>query len=260
MDPKSEGWLDETKVLLMGAWDVLGKRGPMLIDEIARLRAEVAEWKAAASGRTVSCVCGKAVPSGEEVKKALSAIDDPGWRAMYPEIGTIIDALYAAESKSSALSAERGHFEKQGIELCHAYGNALIKAHDDKRTIEGLAHELEIQRGNVGALSAQVEAKKEILRRLKIIITSALPGKEKARLGDWNKEVILGWFDDGAISSAHEAKPLPLVLYCPRGHQHIDEGEWSTKPHKTHQCQQIVVSNEYHADDAEANSCMLFSS
>lgn len=31
--------------------------------------------------------------------------------------------------------------------------------------------------------------------------------------------------------------PVPLVLYCPAGHPHVDEGEWATKPHKTHQCQ-----------------------
>lgn len=30
--------------------------------------------------------------------------------------------------------------------------------------------------------------------------------------------------------------PIPLVMYCPAGHQHIDEGEWATKPHKTHRC------------------------
>ncbi len=28
------------------------------------------------------------------------------------------------------------------------------------------------------------------------------------------------------------------ILYCPKCHkQHIDENEWYTKPHKTHQCQ-----------------------
>lgn len=31
--------------------------------------------------------------------------------------------------------------------------------------------------------------------------------------------------------------PRPMVLYCPAGHQHIDEGEWATRPHKTHRCQ-----------------------
>lgn len=30
---------------------------------------------------------------------------------------------------------------------------------------------------------------------------------------------------------------IPLVMYCPVGHQHVDEGEWRTRPHKTHQCQ-----------------------
>ena len=42
------------------------------------------------------------------------------------------------------------------------------------------------------------------------------------------------WLDD---------TPLPLVMYCPAGHQHIDEGEWATKPHKTHQCQVKVTSD-----------------
>lgn len=32
--------------------------------------------------------------------------------------------------------------------------------------------------------------------------------------------------------------PIPVVIDCPRcGCRHIDEGEWATKPHKTHQCQ-----------------------
>lgn len=34
--------------------------------------------------------------------------------------------------------------------------------------------------------------------------------------------------------------PIPLAMFCPRGHQHIDEGEWATRPHKTHQCQQEI--------------------
>lgn len=39
------------------------------------------------------------------------------------------------------------------------------------------------------------------------------------------------------------AKPVPQVLYCPAGHQHVDEGEWATKPHKTHLCQRITESD-----------------
>lgn len=31
---------------------------------------------------------------------------------------------------------------------------------------------------------------------------------------------------------------IPTLLWCPEcGEQHIDEGEWETRPHKTHQCQ-----------------------
>lgn len=31
---------------------------------------------------------------------------------------------------------------------------------------------------------------------------------------------------------------VPLHIYCPQcGDLHIDEGEWATRPHKTHQCQ-----------------------
>jgi hypothetical protein len=31
--------------------------------------------------------------------------------------------------------------------------------------------------------------------------------------------------------------PEPLVLHCPRcGLQHVDEGEWATRAHKTHLC------------------------
>lgn len=40
-------------------------------------------------------------------------------------------------------------------------------------------------------------------------------------------------------------KPTPLVLYCPQGHGHIDEGEWATKPHKTHQCQFVTDAMDH---------------
>lgn len=43
--------------------------------------------------------------------------------------------------------------------------------------------------------------------------------------------------DDRARSN-----PVPMVLYCPAGHQHIDEGEWATNPHKTHRCQHITIA------------------
>lgn len=33
------------------------------------------------------------------------------------------------------------------------------------------------------------------------------------------------------------ADSIPMALNCPAcGAQHIDEGEWATKPHRTHLC------------------------
>lgn len=34
--------------------------------------------------------------------------------------------------------------------------------------------------------------------------------------------------------------PVPMVLYCPAGHQHIDKDGWDKRPHKTHLCTEIV--------------------
>lgn len=34
------------------------------------------------------------------------------------------------------------------------------------------------------------------------------------------------------------ANPTPMELVCPNcGTQHVDQGEWETRHHKTHQCQ-----------------------
>ncbi len=33
--------------------------------------------------------------------------------------------------------------------------------------------------------------------------------------------------------------PIPMLIWCPFGHRHIDEGELATKPHHTHACQHL---------------------
>ncbi len=34
-----------------------------------------------------------------------------------------------------------------------------------------------------------------------------------------------------------QAVGIPIVLHCPHCHkQHLDEGIWATRPHRTHQC------------------------
>ncbi len=33
------------------------------------------------------------------------------------------------------------------------------------------------------------------------------------------------------------SKPVAAVLFCPScGKLHLDEGEWTTRPHRTHRC------------------------
>ncbi len=44
-----------------------------------------------------------------------------------------------------------------------------------------------------------------------------------------------------ALADSYKAKvfePIPMLLRCPNCTAvHIDEGEWATRPHKTHRCQ-----------------------
>lgn len=30
---------------------------------------------------------------------------------------------------------------------------------------------------------------------------------------------------------------IPMILHCPKGHRHVDKGEFATKKHHTHACQ-----------------------
>jgi hypothetical protein len=45
---------------------------------------------------------------------------------------------------------------------------------------------------------------------------------------------------EGALSLGRQHfEPVPMRLRCPQCHAlHIDEGEYATKPHKTHTCQE----------------------
>lgn len=50
-----------------------------------------------------------------------------------------------------------------------------------------------------------------------------------------------GYFPVEAEAQQPEAQAggaVPLALWCPKcSAPHVDEGEWATRPHKTHQCQ-----------------------
>lgn len=46
--------------------------------------------------------------------------------------------------------------------------------------------------------------------------------------------------------------PLKMVMFCPAGHQHIDEHGWDTRPHKTHYC-----TYNYNYDQSADGVCGL---
>lgn len=35
----------------------------------------------------------------------------------------------------------------------------------------------------------------------------------------------------------HAFYTIPMILFCPKGHRHIDEAEFANVPHHTHACQ-----------------------
>lgn len=46
-------------------------------------------------------------------------------------------------------------------------------------------------------------------------------------------------FRSGYESRRHDLQPVPLLLHCPLCNtRHVDKGEFATRPHHTHACQQ----------------------
>lgn len=57
-------------------------------------------------------------------------------------------------------------------------------------------------------------------------------------VGSWPMSAMSAFLDAcGRLSGQFKHEPIPMLLWCPYGHRHIDEGEFATKPHHTHACQ-----------------------
>lgn len=74
----------------------------------------------------------------------------------------------------------------------------------------------------------------------------------------WPAPARVGWLCPGCSTSNNpgapscfgcDGRPVPLVMHCPAGHPHVDEGEWATRPHRTHQCQVLVPCAACEAGD-----------
>lgn len=64
---------------------------------------------------------------------------------------------------------------------------------------------------------------------------------------DENSKPRKYWFEDRAwiapifllrTDKGDEHETIPMILYCPSGHRHIDEKEFANKAHHTHACQE----------------------
>lgn len=63
-------------------------------------------------------------------------------------------------------------------------------------------------------------------------------GTSDASADKLQAHLALLWRAGETAVPAEAPSPVPLILYCPMCHaQHIDEGEFATKPHHTHACQ-----------------------
>lgn len=58
------------------------------------------------------------------------------------------------------------------------------------------------------------------------------------------KRKVLGPYDlvflalEETVGDRIQRKPVPMVLYCPAcGKQHLDQGEFAIRPHRTHRCE-----------------------
>lgn len=77
-----------------------------------------------------------------------------------------------------------------------------------------------------------------------VIVSAWIPSPEEIEAIKNGHAVILIVYGYGhpavtlGVSSENYQTPRHLVMNCPRcGIQHIDQNEWATKQHKTHQCQ-----------------------
>lgn len=57
---------------------------------------------------------------------------------------------------------------------------------------------------------------------------------------EYTQRAWLG-FQAALASQGADARPVAMVLHCPNcSALHVDEGEWATRSHKTHQCQNCM--------------------
>ena len=61
--------------------------------------------------------------------------------------------------------------------------------------------------------------------------------KKKMPLPVWDQPELVTETFHLSIGKGISHSTIPMILFCPSGHRHIDEHEFAEKPHHTHACQ-----------------------
>lgn len=52
---------------------------------------------------------------------------------------------------------------------------------------------------------------------------------------------MVHFIENSSLNIHEDDATLPMILFCPNGHRHIDEGLFIDKPHHTHACQECGI-------------------
>ena len=91
-----------------------------------------------------------------------------------------------------------------------------------------------------GSWSIHFEDGRDFCRHASLLIGAAYISADDA-LKRFQDNSLYGERTFGKVYAAAPAKPAAMTLHCPKCEKlHVDEGEWATRPHKTHQCQHCM--------------------
>lgn len=122
---------------------------------------------------------------------------------------------------------ELGRMRKELRRANEALAQAEHALQVSRAEVAGKATACERLRLDLAEARADNGAKAAEVQRLSVCLV------ESKRLAD-----ELRALGSGAPPPAGEGTPIPLLLWCPECYErHIDEGEFASKPHKTHACQ-----------------------
>lgn len=115
-------------------------------------------------------------------------------------------------------NSELAELVSDGVGLICCYGGCQYQLHQKKLENDRLTCGVSLEKDFYIRWAKMIE-------ELKVIENKKLSGVQTKYIRGLSSRLVI-------------KPPIPMLLNCPScSHEHIDEDEWTTKPHKTHQCQ-----------------------